>query len=52
MPSVMGDGNVCIEDPGQQNKFFQVRCDFVVRLKAQAGQFNKCRFVSGHFIAV
>ena len=46
------DGNVCIEDPGQQNKFFQVRCDFVVRLKAQAGQFNKCRFVSGHFIVV
>ena len=30
------DGNICIENPGQQYNFFQMRCDFVVRLKAQA----------------
>lgn len=42
------DGNVCVEEPGQQYNSVQMRCDFVVKLKAQAGQFNKCGFIAEH----
>ena len=42
------DGNIGIENPGQQYNFFQMRCDFVIRLKAQAVQLNKCGFISEH----
>lgn len=46
------EGNVYIEDPRQQHKFFSMRCDFVIRLKAQAVQFNTCGLISRHLTVV